>query len=80
MLYHSYTPNSLTAYFGLREILFAKKGEILLINGAAGAVGSIAGQIGKILVSNFIIISPFLLYTLQLSYYTTSWQLLNRLI
>ncbi|KAM9329672.1 prostaglandin reductase 1-like [Gastrophryne carolinensis] len=39
----------LTAYFGLKEILFAKKGEILLVNGAAGAVGSVVGQIGKII-------------------------------
>ncbi|XP_068127460.1 prostaglandin reductase 1-like isoform X2 [Hyperolius riggenbachi] len=39
----------LTAYFGLKEILFAKKGDVLLVNGAAGAVGSIVGQIGKII-------------------------------
>ena len=39
----------LTAYFGLTEILQAKGGETLLISGAAGAVGSAAGQIGKLL-------------------------------
>ncbi len=39
----------LTAYFGLTEIGKPKKGETLLVSGAAGAVGSVVGQIGKIL-------------------------------
>ncbi|KAM8961915.1 prostaglandin reductase 1-like [Pelodytes ibericus] len=39
----------LTAYFGLQEICCAKKGEIVLVNGAAGAVGSLVGQIAKII-------------------------------
>lgn len=39
----------LTAYFGLTEIGKPKKGETLVISGAAGAVGSTVGQIGKIL-------------------------------
>ncbi|PLX02751.1 MAG: NADP-dependent oxidoreductase [Marinilabiliales bacterium] len=39
----------LTAYLGLTEIGKPKKGETLLVSGAAGAVGSIVGQIGKIL-------------------------------
>ncbi|MCB2197472.1 MAG: NADP-dependent oxidoreductase [Bacteroidetes bacterium] len=39
----------LTAYFGLTEIGKPKKGETLLVTGAAGAVGSVVGQIGKIL-------------------------------
>ncbi|XP_066460473.1 prostaglandin reductase 1-like isoform X2 [Eleutherodactylus coqui] len=38
----------LTAYFGLKEVCFAKKGEVVLVNGAAGAVGSLVGQIAKI--------------------------------
>ncbi|KAJ6669456.1 hypothetical protein lerEdw1_000004 [Lerista edwardsae] len=38
----------LTAYFGLSEICRIKPGEIVLINGAAGAVGTAAGQIAKI--------------------------------
>jgi len=38
----------LTAYFGLKEIGKLKEGETLLVSGAAGAVGSIVGQIGKI--------------------------------
>lgn len=39
----------LTAYIGLTEIGKPKKGETLLVSGAAGAVGSIVGQIGKVL-------------------------------
>ena len=38
----------LTAYFGLLDLCDPKEGETLLVNGAAGAVGSIVGQIGKI--------------------------------
>ena len=39
----------LTAYLGLTEIGKPKEGETLVVSGAAGAVGSIVGQIGKIL-------------------------------
>lgn len=39
----------LTAYFGLLDIGKPKPGETLVVSGAAGAVGSIVGQIGKIL-------------------------------
>lgn len=39
----------LTAYFGLTEIGVPKKGETIVVSGAAGAVGSTVGQIGKIL-------------------------------
>lgn len=39
----------LTAYFGLLEIGKPKAGETIVVSGAAGAVGSIVGQIGKIL-------------------------------
>jgi len=39
----------LTAYFGLSEIGKPMKGETLVVSGAAGAVGSVAGQIGKIM-------------------------------
>jgi NADPH-dependent curcumin reductase len=38
----------LTAYFGLLEIGKPKEGETLVVSGAAGAVGSLVGQIGKI--------------------------------
>ena len=38
----------LTAYFGLSEIGKPKEGETLVVSGAAGAVGSVVGQIGKI--------------------------------
>ena len=37
-----------TAYFGLLNICKPKEGETLVVNGAAGAVGSLVGQIGKI--------------------------------
>src|SRR5258708_13913756 len=39
--------NGLTAFFGM-EIAAPKKGETLVVSAAAGATGSIAGQIGKI--------------------------------
>lgn len=38
----------LTAYFGLLDIAHPKAGETLVVSAAAGAVGSIVGQIGKI--------------------------------
>ena len=37
-----------TAYFGLFELLTPKEGQTLVVSGAAGAVGSIVGQLGKI--------------------------------
>ena len=39
----------LTAYFGLREIGKPKEGETVVISGAAGATGSVVGQIAKIM-------------------------------
>ena len=38
----------MTAYFGLLELCAPKAGETVLVTGAAGAVGSTAGQIAKI--------------------------------
>jgi NADPH:quinone reductase len=39
----------MTAYFGFTELCQPKAGETLVVSGAAGAVGSAVGQIGKIL-------------------------------
>ncbi|NNK76484.1 MAG: NADP-dependent oxidoreductase, partial [Maribacter sp.] len=39
----------ITAYLGLTEIGKPKEGETLVVSGAAGAVGSIVGQVGKIM-------------------------------
>ena len=38
----------LTAYFGLLDVGQPKAGETVVISGAAGAVGAVAGQIAKI--------------------------------
>ncbi|UAM99349.1 NADP-dependent oxidoreductase [Polaribacter litorisediminis] len=38
----------MTAYFGITEVGKVKEGDIVLVSGAAGAVGSIVGQIAKI--------------------------------
>lgn len=37
-----------TAYFGLLELCQPKEGETVVVSGAAGAVGSLVGQIAKI--------------------------------
>ena len=37
----------LTAYFGLLEVGSFKEGDVVLVSGAAGATGSVAGQIAK---------------------------------
>jgi NADPH-dependent curcumin reductase CurA len=39
---------SLTAYFGMSKIGQPKPGELVVVSGAAGATGSVAGQIAKI--------------------------------
>ncbi|XP_001602859.1 prostaglandin reductase 1-like [Nasonia vitripennis] len=38
----------LTAYFGLTEICKPKKGDTIVVSGAAGAVGSLVGQMAKL--------------------------------
>jgi len=44
-----YGVSGLTAYFGLTEVGQARSGETVVISAAAGAVGSFAGQIAKLL-------------------------------
>ncbi len=39
----------LTAYLGLTEVGVPKQGETLVVSGAGGAVGTVVGQIGKLL-------------------------------
>jgi NADPH-dependent curcumin reductase CurA len=38
----------MTAYFGILEVGEIKQGDVVLVSGAAGAVGSVVGQIAKI--------------------------------
>ncbi len=38
----------MTAYFGLLDVGQLKEGEVVVVSGAAGAVGSVAGQIARI--------------------------------
>jgi NADPH-dependent curcumin reductase CurA len=38
----------MTAYFGLLDVAQAKEGETVVVSGAAGAVGSVVGQVAKI--------------------------------
>ena len=42
-----------TAYLGLLDKFTLQSGETVLVNGAAGAVGNVAGQIAKIKVRTF---------------------------
>jgi NADPH-dependent curcumin reductase CurA len=39
----------LTAYFGLTKIGLPKRGDVLLVNAAGGGVGSLVGQLGKLM-------------------------------
>jgi NADPH-dependent curcumin reductase CurA len=41
--------SGVTAYYGLTDIAPVKAGETLVVSAAAGSVGSVAGQIGKIM-------------------------------
>lgn len=45
---HIYGLTGMTAYFGLTEIGKPQEGDTLVISGAAGATGSVVGQIGKL--------------------------------
>ena len=40
----------MTAYYGLLDVCKPKEGEVVVVSGAAGAVGSLVGQIAKIKV------------------------------
>jgi len=44
-----YGTTGLTAYFGLTDVGQPRAGEVLVVSGAAGATGSVVGQIGRIL-------------------------------
>jgi NADPH-dependent curcumin reductase CurA len=43
-----YGVTGLTAYFGMLDLAEPKEGSVVLVSGAAGATGSVAGQIAKI--------------------------------
>ena len=44
----------LTAYCAVHDILRPKTGDVMVVNGAAGAVGSVVGQLGKLLGARVI--------------------------
>ena len=46
--FHVLGSSGLTAYFGLLDVGVPRPGDTLLVSGAAGAVGSLTGQIGRI--------------------------------
>lgn len=45
----------LTAYFGMKDIGAVRSGDTVVVSGAAGAVGSIAGQIARLLGAGRVI-------------------------
>lgn len=45
---HIYGITGMTAYFGMTEIAQPKAGDVVVVSGAAGATGSVAGQIAKL--------------------------------
>ncbi|MCC2981325.1 NADP-dependent oxidoreductase [Sphingomonas sp. IC4-52] len=48
--------NALTAYFGMLDVARPRAGEVVLVSGAAGSVGSIAAQIGRIVGARVVAI------------------------
>ncbi|MFO1427308.1 MAG: NADP-dependent oxidoreductase [Steroidobacteraceae bacterium] len=60
-----------TAYFGLLHVGRARAGDTLVVSGAAGAVGSVAGQIGRIAGCRVIGIAGGRAAAMQFS--STSW-------
>ncbi len=49
--------NSLTAYFGMTEVGRVAAGDVVLVSGAAGSVGSVACQVARILGARVIAIA-----------------------
>jgi len=49
--------NSLTAYFGMTEVGRVAAGDVVLVSGAAGSVGSVACQIARILGARVVAIA-----------------------
>jgi NADPH-dependent curcumin reductase CurA len=45
----------LTAYFGLVDVGNVKEGDVVVVSGAAGATGSVAGQVAKILGAKTVV-------------------------
>jgi NADPH-dependent curcumin reductase CurA len=45
----------MTAYFGYREVCKPQAGDVVLVTGAAGAVGSLVGQIAKLMGASKVI-------------------------
>ncbi len=45
---HIYGITGMTAYFGMMEVARPQAGDLVVVSGAAGATGSVAGQIAKI--------------------------------
>jgi len=41
-------PSGIAAYFGISEVARPRQGDVMVVSDAAGAIGSIAGQIGKL--------------------------------
>jgi NADPH-dependent curcumin reductase CurA len=45
---HIFGLTGMTAYFGMQELAQPRAGEVVLVSGAAGSTGSIAGQLAKL--------------------------------
>ncbi len=51
---NAFGSSGMTAYFGMLEVAATKAGDMVVVSGAAGSVGSLAGQIGKILGAHVV--------------------------
>jgi len=49
--------NSLTAYFGMTEVARVAAGDVVLVSGAAGSVGSVACQVARILGARVVAVA-----------------------